>query len=371
MRLLEYEGKAMLARHGIAIPRGWLLPALPDRLTAGLVVKAQTLGGGRAGRGGIVRVRGSAKARVAARRMGKRLADGEPIHGVLVEEALPVAIELYAAALVDRDRGGIQLLIGAGGGVGVEGRAAQIDPIAVDPLGGPDPRALLTTARRFGLSERAGVRLVSVLAALHETLVSEDAELVEINPLAVTPGEELVAADARIVLDDDALGRHPERRLWSAEVEGTPFERAASRLGVIGIEMAGDLCFFSNGAGLTMGTLDQLAAGGGRVAAMIELHGAVAFGAERIAEVVELLAEQHPRALLVNVFYHFRSTAVIADGVAQALDRRRARGGPPLPVVARLRGMHAEEAAERLRERGVIVASGFEAACRAVLAAGG
>ena len=366
MRLLEFEGKAILARHGIQVPRGWLVPDLPEEVAGDLVVKAQTLSGGRAKRGGIRTASGSAEAIEAARLLGDRLADGEAVEAVLIEEAIPAAEELYAAALIDRDTGAIQLLVGRKGGVDVESRPELVERLRIAPeLGRDDDLAGLVA--RLHLPGPLARSVTRALAALWETLVAEDAELVEVNPLIATPAGELVAADARLVLDDDAMSRHPERRLRSAALGRTEFERAAAGLGVVGVELAGEICFFSNGAGLTMATLDQLVAGGGRVAAMIELHGVIAHGPGRIADVLELLASLAPRAILVNVFYQFRSTSTIAEGLELAIEARRRQGAPPLPLVVRIRGVDAEPSSRRLANLGVIAVQGFEAACTAAL----
>jgi succinyl-CoA synthetase beta subunit len=366
LRLLEYEGKELLRRHGIAVPRGWRLSSgLPHRLPRELVVKAQTFGGGRGKRGGIRFARGREEALALAGAMGDRLPDGEPIHEFLFEERLAAAAELYVAALVDRDQASLRLLVGEAGGMDVEARSPESFQELGIEAGDPAGADLAAFAAGLPLEEAVRAGLVRVLRAVVSTLVEEDAELVEINPLFLLGDGSLVAGDARVVLDDDAAGRHPDRHWRSADEEGSAFERASSGLGVVGIEMAGDIVFFSNGAGLTMATLDQLLAGGGRVAAMIELHGVIAHGPERLAEVVELLLGFQPSVLLVNLFYQFRSTTTVAEGLAALLDRV----GPDrrFEVVARLRGIDAEESAALLAERGVVLAHGFEEACAATL----
>jgi succinyl-CoA synthetase beta subunit len=363
VRLLEHEGKQLLARHAIPVPRGGVWPDLPQWLGGDLVVKAQTLGGGRGTRGGVLFASGRADVPGQVAAVAAALAGAEPVHAVYVEERVDAVRELYLAAMVDRDSGQTCLLAGSAGGVEVElANPAGLLKVPVDALTGLLPEALSAARRHLGLAGVAGPAFDGLARSLHRALVEEDAELIEVNPLFLTPDGRLVAGDARVVLDDDALSRHPDRPLRHP-LDATAFEREASRLGVIGIQGEGEIAFLSNGAGLAMATLDQLSAAGGRVAAMVELHGIIGRGPSAIAAVVELIAGLQPRVLLVNVFYHLRPTSVLAEGIALALDRMDDR----VSVVVRIRGAGEAGARSRLGGCRCLFAGSFHEACAAAV----
>ena len=361
IRLLEQEGKALLARHGLAVPEGAPFPAMPG--AGPYVVKAQVLAGGRGKAGGIRFAADAAEVRAAATAIEGMTIGGERVQGVLVERRLAIARELYLAAQVDRDRGEVVILACAEGGVEIEQVPAErLHRIAVDPLTGLDVASVQAVAQALG----GGAALEAAVRQVHAALVAEDAELVEINPLVVTADGALVAADAKVVLDEDAAFRHPGRR---AIPDGTPFEEAARRLEVIGIELEGEIAAMMNGAGMTMATLDQLTEMGGSVRALVELHGAMARGPEHLAEVVALMLATQPKALLFNVYFQFRNLVTVAEGIALAL-RQADRDALP-PVVVRMRGVKAAEARAVLAPFDVVVTEDFHEACRRAIEACG
>lgn len=367
IKLLEHEGKALLAARGLAIPRGALHHALPGDLDGDLVVKAQVFSGGRGKAGGVRFARGRAEALLIARELAAGTLGGAKIADVYVEQKLAIAREFYLAALVDRDLGMPVLLASADGGVDIE--QVPRDRILrqrVDPLIGLQSFMVERLSRGLGLVGDQAKSFGLLVRRVYEALLSEDAELIEINPLALTSDGAFIAADAKMILDEDAAFRHPGRR---AHPEGTPFEMAARALEVIGVETGapGGVAAIMNGAGLTMATLDEIVALGGDMSGVVELHGATMHGPDRIADVIACVWRRlDPAAILVNIHFQFRSLETIAEGVVRAL-----RGLPDLTpdrLVLRLRGEKESEARALLAASGLVALRGFGEACAEAVA---
>ena len=322
IKLLEHEGKAILRQAGIAVPSGGLYRALPVDLSGPLVVKAQVFAGGRGKAGGIRFADDRASAMTIASEIAGSLLNGERVDDVYVEQRLDIAREFYIAALVDRDVGVPTLLVCAEGGMDIEDVAPdRILRQPVDPLIGLQPFMVNRLVRALALDESTAREFGRVLERAYAALVAQDAELIEINPLVLTKDGALIAADAKVLLDEDAAFRHPDRR---AVPNGTPFELASRELGVIGIETGPKhgVAAIMNGAGLTMATLDEVVALGGTMSGVVELHGATAHGPDRIADVIGLVQQAlEPAVIMVNVHFQFRNLATIAEGIVTALQR--------------------------------------------------
>lgn len=359
IRLLEHEGKSLLERNGMRIPRGALYPELPPQTGGPLVVKAQVLAGGRGKAGGIKFADGPADAQAAAQKLLGTKLGAAKVMAVHIEERLRIAREYYLCAMVDRDLGMPVILASREGGVEIETVAAdKILRRPVDPLLGLRPFMVDEVLRFLDPPEAARANLREAIASLYAALVNEDAELLEINPLALLADNAVVAADAKCVLDEDAAYRHAAR---PHRFDGTPFEIAARTLGTIGIELEGNIAAIMNGAGMTMATLDQIVALGGRVGALIELHGAMAHGPERIAEIIQLVGKQSPGVLLLNVYFQFRPLDTIAKGLLLALDRGWLPQG--CRIVVRFRGEMEQEARTILAGCDCTLTGVFEDAC--------
>jgi succinyl-CoA synthetase beta subunit len=358
IRLLEHEGKALLARHGIPVPPGALLPGMPG--DGPFMVKAQMLAGGRGKAGGIRPAADATEARAAAAAMAGLVIGDEAVRGIYVERRLDIARELYLACRVDRDLGQVVVLAAPEGGVEIESVPPdRIHAFPVDPLIGLCEHTVAAAARALAGGTAAEAEVARIVRQAYAALVAEDAELVEINPLVVTVAGAVVAADAKVTLDEDAAFRHAGRR---AIPDGTPFEEAARRLEVIGIELPGEIAAMMNGAGMTMATLDQVTAMGGSIRALVELHGAMARGPAHLAEVIALMLTLRPKVLLFNVYFQFRNLETVAEGIALAL--RAAPQGSVPPVVVRMRGVKAESATRLLAPFDIFVTDDFHAACR-------
>ncbi|TCR63156.1 ATP-grasp domain-containing protein [Bosea sp. BK604] len=362
IKLLEHEGKAILASCGVAIPAGALYRALPETLDGALVVKAQVLSGGRGKAGGIRFAEGRAEALRIAEEIAAGELAGAPIEDVYVERKLAIAQEFYLAALVDRDLGMPVLLASADGGIEIEAVApGRLLRQPVDPLLGLQPFMVDRLVRGLGLSGEPASAFAELVGQVYHGLSAHDAELIEINPLVLTEDGAFVAADAKVVLDEDAAFRHPGRR---SQPDGTAFENAARALETIGVEIAGPggTAAIMNGAGLTMATLDEIIALDGRVSGVVELHGATMHGAARIADVLEcVLTRLDPAVIMVNIHFQFRSLETIAEGVVMAMQRLPQL--TPERLVLRLRGEKEPEALAILAGSGLTIIREFGPAC--------
>ena len=362
IKLLEHEGKAILRQAGIAVPAGGLYRALPPDLSGPLVVKAQVFAGGRGKAGGIRFADDQAAAVEIASEIARTRLNGQQVEDVYIEQRLDIAQEFYVAALVDRDLGMPTLLVCAEGGMAIEEvEPARILRQQVDPLIGLQPFMVNRLVRALGLDGAIATAFGDVLERLYGALVGQDAELIEINPLILTKNGALVAADAKVLLDEDAAFRHPGRR---AVPDGTAFELASRELGVIGIETGPQhgIAAIMNGAGLTMATLDEVVALGGIMSGVVELHGATAHGPDRIAKVIGLVHQAlQPAVIMVNVHFQFRNLATIAEGIVAAL--QRVPGLTADRLVLRLRGENQDEARRILAEHHCDMLRGFGEAC--------
>lgn len=373
MKLLEYEGKALLARHGMPVAPGALWPQVPES-DSGWMVKAQVLAGGRGKRGGILAADSREDVeRCAGKLHGARLGD-EPVHAVYVEQKLQVEQEYYLAALVNRDLGRVTVVASPAGGMDIEQvPPAKVFSVDVDPLIGLADFQVQWLKRSLGFHNNL---FDDVLRKTIEALVAEDAELVEINPLVRTGDGRLIAADAKVVLDDDAVFRHPARSVPVAWTTDSRFMQRCRELGVIGVDNRGALrggrgmsrsvSLLGNGAGLTMATYDQIALSGVGVAGAIELHGALAKGVAHTADVIRALFMLEADVVFINAFYQLRSTDALAQALLRALDSPGAPGRER--VVTRMRGVEQETSQRMLEAAGCFYTPSLSAATERVLA---
>lgn len=370
MNLLEFQAKELLARAGIATPRGRVAGSADDaeRVACRLglsrfLVKAQVPAGGRAAADGIRFANTPTEVKeTAAALLGKRLvtaqtgAAGKLVQWVYVEEVVLDARHLYAAVLLDRNAGSLALLLSGEGGEDIE-RRAEANPelvtrIDVSRLDAGKRAEIEAAARRIGLEAAAASSLTALAEDLVGAAFALDATLIEINPLALTADGRLIALDAKITLDDNALFRHPDLAALgtaSAVEDGDPQEVEAQRHQLNYMRLDGDIGVVVNGAGLALATIDLLAAAGGKPANFMDIRTTastldVAYGFELI------LSNPRTRAVLVNVHGGgMQKCDTIAEGIGIAM-RRAAR---PVPIVVRFAGNNAQFALTRLKSYGV------------------
>jgi succinyl-CoA synthetase beta subunit len=353
--LLEYQGKQVFARHGVAVPSGRPATSVEEAVDAAeavgypCVVKAQVQIGGRGKLGGI-KVAGSRKeARAHAGAILGMEIRGLRVHEVWVEEASLIEAEHYASVVFDRSAQAALVMLSTKGGMDIEAVAAE-DPDAIASL---HVDALLGFQDYHGrrLAFEAGidadlVRPVgAMLAKLYEVFLEEDAMLVEVNPLIVTPERGLRALDAKVTLDDNALYRHPENAALRNQSAEDPQERMAKERGLIYVKLDGDIGILGNGAGLVMSTLDVVALAGGRPANFLDAGGGSK--ADAIVAAVEvILSDEKVRAVLFNIFGGITRCDEVANGLIEAF----ARVQPKVPFVVRLDGTNDEEGRRLLAE---------------------
>jgi len=379
--LLEFQGKSLLARVGVPVPEGRVARAPGEagrgaaELGGGVVVKAQVQVGGRGKAGGIRAAASPAEAEEAAAAILGMEIGGHRVGVVWVERAVEVAAEYYVSFTLDRGVGRHLGLVSARGGVDIEAVAAE-DPGAVarrhiDPVVGLAGWQAADLVYRAGLDRGAARRAGEVLRLLYRAFVELDCDLVEVNPLVLTAGGEIVALDAKVTLDESAFFRHPEFERFREDFAEDPLERLARERGLGFIRLAGAVGIVGNGAGLVMSTLDVVSLVGGAAANFLDVGGGA--GAQTIADALDLLTRDPAvRVVLVNIFGGITRCDLVAQGIVQVVGSRQL----PWPVVVRLDGTNAAEGREILA--GVAAAGGvvpaatmLAAAQRAVELAGG
>ncbi len=371
VKLPEWRGKEVFQTYHVPIPRGKTASS-PEEARAiaeakevplPCVVKAQVLAGGR-GKGGAVRFASTPEEVAEATRgiLGMEF-KGEKVRTVLIEEKLAIGRELYLSIALDR---GLRLpiLIASGqGGVEIESVADEaIARIPVHPFAGITGYEKRRAAKALGLSGAPAKSLDRLLDTLWSVFMAEDAELVEVNPLAQV-GEELVALDAKVIIEDDAAFRHPQY----AEVrdDRTPLEELAREKDIAFVQLDGNIGVIANGAGLTMATLDVLQQFGGRPGVFLDLGGTD--DPKKVTEAFLLMAQARPAAVFLNIFGGVTRCDTVARGLVEAM--RQVPTAERFPLVARIRGNNETEGIAILREAGVTSLKDLKESALAAVAA--
>jgi succinyl-CoA synthetase beta subunit len=368
MKLYEYLAKGVLRDAGIPTAPGEVAdsPEAARRIAERIgpaAVKAQVLVGGRGKAGGIRFGETGPEVEAAARAILGMDLKGYRVEKVYVEAKLEVARELYLSVSTDRAAKRPLIMASAKGGVEIEDVADEdIARRHVDIGVGARPYVGREIAGRIGLGGAEAAQFADIVAALYGVYRRYDAELVEINPLVVRPDGTLVAADARLNVDDAAEFRHPE--LPKVE-EGTALERRVREIGLAYVELDGDIAVMANGAGMAMATLDALQFYGGRPANFLDAGGGASV--EPTARALEVLVSMRPKAIFINIF----GGITRCDDVARALLQVRERVGIAVPVVVRLVGTNEAEGVRMLREAGIEAFREMGPAAEAVVALAG
>lgn len=363
MRLHEYQAKDVFAAYGIPVQRGVVVDQ-PEAVRAlslryPVVLKAQVLVGGRGKAGGVQLADTPEEAEAKAARILGMEIRGERVRRLLVAEAARIEREYYLAFAVDRSARALALVASAEGGVDIEEVARRsperIAKLTVDPAFGFHPFQARAVGRRLGLGGGLLTTFADVATGLYRLTREQDAELAEINPLALCDGAWL-AVDAKLVLDDNARFRHPDR---PEDEETTELERLAREHDLSYVELDGDIAIIGNGAGLVMATLDMVAHFGGRPANFLDVGGGASTDAMRRAVEI-VLRKPGVRALFVNIF----GGITRCDDVARAL----AAAPPPVPTSIRLTGTNQEEGRRILEAAGISAFTDPEEAARHAVA---
>jgi succinyl-CoA synthetase beta subunit len=366
----EYQAKALLRDFGVAVPPGRLATtpaeaeeAARDLDANGVVIKAQVHAGGRGKAGGIKLAASADEAkRRASEILGMTLRsaqtgpEGKVVHKVYVEAGSSIARELYLGIVLDRAEEQIALIASTEGGVAIEEVAARspeaIITVPVDPNVGLQPYQVRRVGFGLGLDLEQVKQLQAFLAGLYRLFVEKDASLAEINPLVVTEGGELVALDAKLNFDDNALYRQPEVVALRDPQEEDPREREAREIDLSYVGLDGDIGCMVNGAGLAMATLDMIQHCGGSPANFLDAGGTA--DKEKVKEAFKLiLRDSNVKAILVNIFGGIVRCDLIAEGVAAAAGEL----GLEVPLVVRLQGTNAEQGRRILADSGLDITS--------------
>lgn len=372
MKLHEYQSKQLLAAAGIPVPRGRVASsgrearAIAEELGDRVVVKAQVLVGGRGKAGGVRLAQNPVEAEEQATQiLGMRI-KGLPVRKVLLDEAAVFEGEIYLGVTHDRAARRPVVIASAEGGVEIE-EVARKDPgkihrVHIDPLIGLREYQARYLAAAIELPRDLWREFLTIAHGLYETYVRADATLAEINPLVVTRAQRLLALDAKIVLDDNALFRHPDLAEMRDVDEELPAEREARKYGLSYVKLDGNIGCMVNGAGLAMATMDVIRHLGGRPANFLDIGGGA--GADKVSAALHIiLADPDVQSVLLNIFGGITRCDEVARGILMTLTDLR----PKVPMVVRLVGTNEEEGQRLLAEADMITASSLlEAARKAV-----
>jgi succinyl-CoA synthetase beta subunit len=371
VKLAEWRGKELFRKYGVPIPRGQVARSAAEAeqlvrsgaVPLPCVVKAQVLSGGR-GKGGAVRFANSAEeAGAAAAAILALEFKGEKVKEVLLEEKLAIGRELYLSIALDRSLRHPIIISSAQGGVEIESVADEaIERTPVDPFPGLVAYERRVVAKSLGLTGAPAKAIDRLLAALWTLYQEEDAELVEVNPLAIV-GDGLIALDAKVIIEDDAVFRHPG--FADIRDDRTPLEEVAREKEIAFVQLDGNIGVIANGAGLTMATLDVLKEFGGDPGVFLDLGGTD--DPKKVTEAFLLMAQAHPKAVFLNIFGGVTRCDTVATGLVAAM--KQVPDSERFPLIARIRGNNEKEGIEILRAAGITSIPSLKESAQAVVAA--
>jgi len=384
MKIHEYQGKEILRKYGVATPRGIACFSVEEAVDAGArlggkvwVVKAQIHAGGRGKGGGVKLAKSPAELRqYAGQILGMQLKtpqtgpDGQKVRRLLIEEGADIKKELYVGMVVDRGSQRVVLMASSEGGMDIEEVAAsapeKIHKVAIDPFVGLTERDAEDIARKIGIPEKALAQAREFLKGLYRAFDDTDASLAEINPLILTGDDRVLALDAKMNFDDNALFRHPDLAAMRDLDEEDPAEIEASKYDLSYISLDGDIGCLVNGAGLAMATMDIIKLYGGSPANFLDVGGGAS--AEKVTEAFKIMLKNaRLKAILVNIFGGIMKCDVIAEGVVSAARQVSLK----VPLVVRLEGTNVDLGKKILAESGlpIISAGNMADAAQKVVAA--
>ncbi len=379
MKLHEYQSKDLLAKYGVPVPGGRVTSdpieakTIADEFGGKVVVKAQVLMGGRGKAGGVKLFQNSDEAsKFTGELIGKRLIsnqnpDGMVVEKVLIGELIDIAEEYYLSVLLDRASASLVVMISKEGGMDIEEVAEKhpqaIVRLRVDPAWGLSDFQVRAAVSQANIPKAAQGQMVQMIKKLVKAYLAEDADLIEINPCALTPDGKLIAADAKVSLDENALFRHPEFGDTAEDSAEDPLEAEATRRGIAYVRLGGDIGVIGNGAGLVMCSMDEVTSAGGRPANFLDVGGGAQ--AERVKSCVELIMmDPNVKGLLINIFGGITRCDEVAKGILIALDALNVT----IPVVARIEGTASAEGRALLEGTRIVPAQSMQEAAQKVVA---
>ena len=388
MKLHEYQSKDLLARYDVPVPQGSVTSdpdearSIAERLGGKSVVKAQVLMGGRGKAGGVKLLDSPEHARDFTRELiGKKLVSiqnpaGMVVEKVLVAEIVEIAKEFYVAVLLDRDAQRHIVMLSARGGMDIE-EVAHSDPnaivkIPIHPAWGLADFEVRSGLKEAGIPKEAHRGMAVLIKGLVRAYMEVDADLIEVNPCALTPTGKVIAADAKVAIDDNALYRHPEYKETATDSAEDPIEAEAAKRGIAYVRLGGDIGIIGNGAGLVMCSMDEVKAAGGAAADFLDVGGGAQ--AERVQSCVELvLMDANVKGLLINIFGGITRCDEVAKGILAAIAELSASPDPrssrikDMPIVARIEGTAAEEGRRILEGSKIVPAKTMQEAAKKIV----
>jgi succinyl-CoA synthetase beta subunit len=384
MNLHEYQGKALFAEYGLPVSKGFAAASVEEALSAAdkiggekWVVKAQVHAGGRGKAGGVKLV--SSKDQIAEftrKILGTNLVTyqtdhrGQPVNKVLVESCTDIAKELYLGAVVDRGTRRVTFMASTEGGVEIEEVAnhspEKILKITVDPLVGAQPYQGREVGFKLGLTENQVKQFVKIYLGLAKLFQEKDVAMIEINPLVITSEGNLHCLDAKVVIDDNAMFRHPELELMRDLSQEDEREQVAQKWELNYVALDGNIGCMVNGAGLAMATMDMVKLHGGEPANFLDVGGGA--NRERVTAAFKLiLSDKSVKGIFVNIFGGIVRCDMIAEGIMAAVQDV----GVEVPVVVRLQGTNSDKGSELLSKSGlnIIAKPDFTEAAKAIVEA--
>ena len=356
MNLHEYQAKQLFSQYGLPINRGIACHSIEEteqalsQLSGDIfAVKCQIHAGGRGKAGGVKLVKNAEQARQFAEQwLGKRMrtfqtdSKGLPVNTIYVEETCEIERELYLGAVIDRSSQKVVFMASSAGGIEIEEIAKNtpelIHKIHLDPLTNAQPFQARELAFKLGLKGTEIQQFVTIFLQLAKLFLEKDLALLEVNPLVVTKKKNLICLDAKAVIDNNALYRHPELKALEDESQEDPREAYASQWELNYVSLNGNIGCMVNGAGLAMGTMDMIKLQGGEPANFLDVGGGAT--KERVAEAYKLiLSGSQVKAVLVNLFGGIVRCDLIAEGIISAVNEV----GVKVPVIVRLEGTNAEQ----------------------------
>ncbi|MEO8647792.1 MAG: ADP-forming succinate--CoA ligase subunit beta [Acidobacteriota bacterium] len=384
MKIHEYQGKALLKDHGVPVPRGIVARTAEEAEAAAkelgtdiVVVKAQIHAGGRGKGGGVKLAKSPDEAKeIASQMLGMTLVthqtgpEGREVKTLLIEEGLPIDREFYLGLTLDRVTGRNVVMASSAGGMDIEKVAEETPELilkeTIDPSVGLRPFQARKLAFGLGIPGELINQAVIFMLSLYDAYEKMDASLVEINPFLLTKDGRLIALDAKVNFDDNALYRHKDYAALRDLDEEEPLEIEASKFDLNYIKLDGNIGCMVNGAGLAMATMDIIKLHGGEPANFLDVGGGAS--QERVEQAFKiLLADQNVKAVLINIFGGIVRCDMVANGVVASAKNL----GVSIPIVARLEGTNVEEGRRVLRDSdiGIIPAEGMSDAAEKVVSA--
>jgi len=375
MKLHEYQSKQIFAKYGVPIPKGRVAAtageakSIAEELGGRVVIKAQVLVGGRGKAGGVQLAKDATEAEQIASRILAMEIKGLPVRKVLIDEAAAIETEIYFSITNDRNARKPVMIASAAGGVEIEDVAAKtpekIVKIHIDPLLGLRDYQARDVAAFIDLPRDYWKDFGKIAAGLWRVYTEQDATLAEINPLVITKDKRIMALDGKMLIDDNALYRHPDLADMRDVDEEAPSEAEARKYGLTYIKLDGNIGCMVNGAGLAMTSMDIVKLFGGEPANFLDIGGGAA--ADKVAAAMRIiLADQNVRAILLNIFGGITRCDEVARGILEATKAIQ----PKAPMVVRLVGTNAEEGRRLLSDANMTTADTLvDAAKKAVAAA--